>query len=212
MAATALAGLVVACGSASTATSGVDTSAASAKPATTTASSATPTSAAEVEQNETEGLLQADPRASLRSAQVAATAAYRAAVARPGSKETVARLLAWYVPGGLGHKGLAARMKNLAADGFAGRLGPKGYQVIEDIQIGASGSNGAVTICTYDDGVLYDTHLSDADGTPVIVNDDVVSRRTVTHWVHHSDGWQQTVANVIESWHGANHCPAKALP
>jgi hypothetical protein len=203
-----LVGVLAACGGAA---NGIDGSSAASAPLAAATPTATGASSARDDLDGPVGPRQADPRAALRSAQTAVAAAYGAAVAHPDSKTTVARLLLWYVPGGIDHRRLAARMKNLAADGFAGRKGPKGYQVIEDVKLSADGSSGAVTICTFDDGVLYDTRLKDAGGAAVIVNDEVVSRRTVTHWVHHANVWRQTVADEITSWHGANHCPAQSL-
>lgn len=150
-----------------------------------------------------------DPASRLREAQKAASAAYLAAVAKPGSPGRVEALLGWYLPGSQGRTAMAKRMQQLANQHFAARLGPKGYQVIESVSVNASGSRGSVTACTFDDGVLYDTRHADSKGHPVVVNDNVSSRRTVTKWRHRNGKWQQTVATEIRSWPDGNHCPAK---
>lgn len=200
-----LIGAIGGCGEASTPSAGGTAS----PVAVSTTTGATPTATTAAPETAT-SLVQASPRSSLRSAQIAVDRAYVEAIARPGDQERVARLLSWYTPSGLGHKAMLRRMRLLAADGYAGRSGPKGYQVIEAIHVSADGTKGAVTLCTYDDAVIYDTTLSDANGVPVVVNDDTITRLSVMHWVRRNNAWRQTLAVEMKDWPDTNHCPAKA--
>jgi len=151
-------------------------------------------------------------RSDLRAAQETYYRAYLDAVADPKNTQRVARLLAVYVPGSPGVRDIAARLKGLADRSFAGRHGPRGYYVVEQIDVSSlpPGGKATVTACTYDDGVVYDTVHKGPDGKPVTVNDTVVSGRTRFRWVEQGGNWKLQGGDVLATWKGENRCPAKS--
>jgi hypothetical protein len=146
----------------------------------------------------------------LRAAEAAWYRAYQSAVADPGSERTVDRLLELYVPNGRGRRDIAARMDGLADRGYAGRPGPKGYQVVEDVSVDsvADGARAVVTVCSFDDGIVIDTRNDGPDGKPITVDDDVVGGRTKDRWVRQDGAWRLEGGDVVEQWKGDNRCPA----
>jgi len=138
-------------------------------------------------------------RADLRAAQDTYYRAYLDAVADPKNTQRVARLLAVYVPGSPGARDIASRMKGLADRSFAGRRGPRGYHIVEQIDVSSlpPGGRATVTACTYDDGVVYDTAHKGPDGKPITVNDTVVSGRTRFRWVEQDGTWKLQGGDVL---------------
>jgi hypothetical protein len=151
-------------------------------------------------------------RADLRSAQETYYRAYLDAVADPKNTQRVSRLLAVYVHGGQGAQDIAARMKGLADRSFAGRPGPRGYYIVERLDVSSLPPDGKamVTACTYDDGVVYDTAHKGPDGKPITVNDTVVSGRTRFRWVEQGGTWKLQGGDVLATWKGENRCAAKS--
>jgi hypothetical protein len=144
----------------------------------------------------------------LRAAEDVYFAAYDAAIADPGNERVVDRLLALYVPGSAGAREIQARMAGLASRGFAGRPGPEGYFVVEDVDVSsvAEGAKATVTICAFDDGVVYDTRNKGPDGKPIVVNDAVESGRTKSNFLKQNGEWRLVGGDVVQSWKGVNRC------
>jgi hypothetical protein len=157
-----------------------------------------------------------DPLAEVRQELAAAQAdyytAYAAAVASPSDRGRVRRLLGVYTPESPARPVIAARMKALADRRLAGRSGPKGYYVIEKLDVATLPPRGkaTTTVCTYDDGVLYDAAHKGPDGQEIVVNDDVKSGRTRFYWVQQKGAWKLQGGDVLKTWEGENRCPAKA--
>lgn len=149
-------------------------------------------------------------RADLRRAHVLFDAAYLAAVAAPGNKDRLRTLLAVYVPGSVAAQAMQQRIDDLARQGLAGRTGPRGYFVIEDIDVASAdeGATAKLTVCTFDDGVVFDTRHTGPDGQPVVVNDAVVSRRAIETWLRHDGRWLLRAGLESATWRGQNRCPA----
>jgi hypothetical protein len=143
----------------------------------------------------------------LRAAEAAYFRAYDLAVSDPGDADRVGRLLNLYVPKGAGQREMRGRMKDLSDRGFAGRRGPAGYQVVEDVVLTAGESRAVVTVCDFDDGVLYDTKHEGPDGKPIVVDDEPVSGRTKDRWVRQDGRWLLEGGDPVEEWKGENRCP-----
>jgi hypothetical protein len=150
-------------------------------------------------------------RSDLRKAQSAYYDAYLAAAAAPGNARAVNRLLAVYQEGSPGAKDIKKRMKLLADNGFAARPGPKGYFVVQRIDVSsvADGATAQVETCSYYDGVTYDTKNDGPDGEPITVDDTTESGRTRFRYVNQAGAWKLVGGDVLKTWTGENRCPAK---
>ena len=153
----------------------------------------------------------AQAKIDLRKVQSTYYASYIGAAAKPSSKSAVDRLLNVYESGSPGAKGVAARMKSLARDGFAAKPGPDGYFVVESVTVAsvAEDAPARVVVCTYYDGTTYDTRHNGPDGKPVTVNDTAESGRTRFRYVRRAGEWKLVGGDVLKSWTGGNHCPAE---
>jgi hypothetical protein len=152
---------------------------------------------------------ESDDDAALRAAEADYFRLYAAALARPDDEAAVDALLAIYAPGGAGVEDMRARMKGLADRGYAGRPGPDGYFVVERTSVpsAAEGARATVTVCVFDDAVVYDTEHEGPDGKPVVVNDKVESTRTEVRWIRQGGTWRLEGGDVVERWPGVNRCP-----
>jgi hypothetical protein len=68
-------------------------------------------------------------------------------------------------------------------------------------------TEATVTVCTFDDGVIYDTRHTGPDGKPVVVNDEATSGRSRVSYVRQDGKWLLRGGDVVASWKGANRCP-----
>jgi hypothetical protein len=150
--------------------------------------------------------------ADLRQVQATYYAAYIAAVAKPGDKSAVDRLLNVYSSGSPGARDIEARMEGLAHKGYAAKAGPKGYFVVQDVDVSSvvEGASARLTVCAYYDGVTYDTKHDGPDGKPITISDTAESSQTRFRYVHEGGSWRLVGGDVLKSWTGENRCPPKA--
>ncbi len=137
--------------------------------------------------------------------------AYATAIAAPGNPAQTGPLLALYIEGSPARTAMANRLRVLADQKYAGRRGVAGYYVIERITVSDDSSAGqaVATVCTYDDGIVYDTANRSVDGKEIVVNDVAVSARTDFLWKHQGGSWKLDGGTVIGSWKGENRCPPR---
>jgi hypothetical protein len=150
-------------------------------------------------------------QADLRRVQATYYAAYIAAVAKPGNKSAVNHLLGVYSEGSPGARDIKARMEGLAHKGYAAKAGPKGYFVVQAVEVASvdEGTAARVTVCAYYDGVTYDTKHDGPDGKPITISDSVESSRTRFRYVRQAGAWRLVGGDVLKSWMGENRCPPK---
>jgi hypothetical protein len=151
-------------------------------------------------------------RRDLAAAQEGYYQAYIGAVASPGDRGRIRRLLSVYTTESPARVVMAARIKGLADRRLAGRAGPDGYYVVERVDVTSLPPRGeaTTTVCTYDDGVLYDAARKGPDGQEIVVNDEIESARTRFLWVQQKGAWKLRGGDVVKTWEGGNRCPAKA--
>jgi hypothetical protein len=137
--------------------------------------------------------------------------AYMAALAKPGDDARVKALMDWYVPGSSDAKAVRARLSEMARDHIAGRSGPAGYWVVQDVSVLSTevGAKATLTICHYDDGVLFSTRYHAKDGTPVVINDSVLTTRYTSTWVRAASGWRADGGKTLSTVPNANRCSAQ---
>jgi hypothetical protein len=161
------------------------------------------------------GTTSADPLDAVRRevavAQSAYFRAYEAALAAPGDRRRVERLLNLYTSDGPGREGIAARMRGFADRQVAGRPGPRGYYLIEETRVASLPPRGraTATVCTYDDAVLYDAARRGQGGEEIVINDDVSSTRARFRWAQKGGAWKLDGGEVVDRWEGENRCPAE---
>jgi hypothetical protein len=150
-------------------------------------------------------------KSDLRKAQATYYATYTAAVANPNDRQAVDRLRSLYQRGSPAERGMSKFMKTFALDGLKAKAGPKGYFVVERVDVSsvAEGAKANVTVCTYHDSVTYDARHNGPDGRPVTVDDTIFSARSSFRYIHLGNSWKFYNGGVIKLWTGKNLCPAK---
>lgn len=146
----------------------------------------------------------------LRAAQARYYSAYMAAVAKPNNAQVVDRLLGLYTEDSPARRSMKRYVKTLAVNGFAGRPGRESGFSVKSVQVSsvAEGATAKVMVCTYDDGVTYDTRHDGPDGKPIIIDDSVSSASTRFRYSLQAGKWKLTGGEVVKTWAGENHCSA----
>jgi hypothetical protein len=154
----------------------------------------------------------AEARQQVIDAQADYNRAYLRALAAPGDRRKLDGLLALYTSDTHASVEIRDRMRGLAERGLAGRAGPAGYYVVEQVDVTTLPPKGQAValVCTYDDAVVFDAVNKGPGGEEIVVNDAVVSARTRFHWSQRNGKWRLEGGEVIKKWEGVNQCPAKS--
>jgi hypothetical protein len=132
---------------------------------------------------------------------------FQVALADPGDQRGVEGLLASYTTTGAPGHNVRVFLAFLAARGYAARPGAGNRYVIEKIEVPAGGMDTAVaTVCGYDAGVIFDARQKAPDGSEIVVDDGLLSERTLFTWVKR-ETWQIDQVHTTDSWKGRDGCP-----
>jgi hypothetical protein len=94
-----------------------------------------------------------------------------------------------------------------AADGLVVRDVGARRQIVESVRVGLDGRSAMVHVCGVDGDWLLDPGASVDPADDIIVNDDIVSRRTEWLILKTPAGWRRHSGQTLETWLGEDRCP-----
>ena len=107
-------------------------------------------------------------------------------------------------------------MEQLRSNGWRARPNPDvpDQTIVEgevNVIDGPPATSAQVTACTISSGVVFKPGAA-PDGGDLIVNDEIVARRTLVTAVLQNGGWKVSEGQELGSWNGSTSCPVALAP
>ncbi len=152
----------------------------------------------------------AEAEAALRRAPIQNRKAYLYAVKNYTAADALDRLAATTVRGGPSWELALDNVRELRRNGWKVRSNPAARETVavESIDLGDGPPYGEamVTVCNVGTSVVYEPGGS-PDGSDVIVNDEIVARRSRSTFVVNDGKWKLETGYSLGEWNGETECP-----